>query len=827
MPNQLAVPLKKTGDIRIRQTVHDYINTHRIDTNANAFKWDIEQWEKLRTDATNEVVHVSRIEAMLKYHAQLVFILTKLPPNVGLDVHYAPAFISSLPHVHLSNLLYERAAVLFNLAALYSQLGNMEDRSVPEGISRSVNHYQNAAGVFEYLRVNVLPKLKGSLAHDEHMPVDLTEDGVRSLESLMLAQAQEGVWQRAILDHLKNTVIAKLAEKVSSLYRESLTAIQTSESAIQNTFGTRWVAHIEVKHLHFAAAAQFRKSIDDMEGRRFGNQVVRLSEAKSAAEKGLDIGRNNGVASAVLTDIKSLLEKAAKEFKSAERDNDMIYHQALVAPSSLPAIGVASIAKSVIPKGLDDPKAVLAKENILFSDLAAWGAREAINVYEDRKANFIKDEILARVEELDAEANQTLHALGLPASLEALEKPIGLPPSLLKKAEEVRNDHGPEKIDSIFEDKQRLLQRNRDALAAAMDILDQEIEEDEAFQEQHPEIERRPSNEANQHLVNKYHMLQGKLNVGINNDDLLRGKWDEWAQFIEQLTWPEEELEAAVPSSTFSSNSSSRATKTHARTLRREIERIDDLQRARADLARRAQTLSDADDIRPVIMREAAGFERWAEVLPAMFETAIQDGVAKYAKFRDDIEAGAERQEQTLEEIKAANAAFIQSRKEDPVVKDRELALQSLDFAYHKYKEIRRDLTEAMAWHNNIGKAISSFKEDCKTFHKLRQADMRELLRVSSKATSERNYVHVAEEPAGASDLAQQSEPLQEPQPVMSPASPVPEPAVAQAKSVPAPARKVFNAPPPESDDWQTIAMPATPTRKPSAKKTKKKAVAE
>jgi programmed cell death 6-interacting protein len=40
--------------------------------------------------------------------------------------------------------------------------------------------------------------------------------------------------------------------------------------------------------------------------------------------------------------------------------------------------------------------------------------------------------------------------------------------------------------------------------------------------------------------------------------------------------------------------------------------------------------------------------------------------------------------------------AFISSRKEDPSVKEREHALQSLDLSYHKYKEIVRHLDEGV-----------------------------------------------------------------------------------------------------------------------------------
>ncbi len=40
------------------------------------------------------------------------------------------------------------------------------------------------------------------------------------------------------------------------------------------------------------------------------------------------------------------------------------------------------------------------------------------------------------------------------------------------------------------------------------------------------------------------------------------------------------------------------------------------------------------------------------------------------------------------------NKQFLDSRKEDPAIKDRADALQSLDLAYFKYKEITRNLEE-------------------------------------------------------------------------------------------------------------------------------------
>lgn len=112
--------------------------------------------------------------------------------------------------------MFERACVLFNLAALYSQLAGAEDRSNPQGVKRAKVYFevsrhalaskflrsflslQSAAGTLSYLNTSVLPKF--SLPDsEEDRPLDLTEPFIKSLELLMLAQAQECVWQRAVM----------------------------------------------------------------------------------------------------------------------------------------------------------------------------------------------------------------------------------------------------------------------------------------------------------------------------------------------------------------------------------------------------------------------------------------------------------------------------------------------------------------------------------------------------------------------------------------------------------------------------------------------------
>lgn len=122
------------------------------------------------------------------------------------------------------------------------------------------------------------------------------------------------------------------------------------------------------------------------------------------------------------------------------------------------------------------------------------------------------------------------------------------------------------------------------------------------------------------------------------------------------LTGFQEELETWVPSSTVQPSSKKdphhAQTQSHARSLRVHLEALDDIRRARDQLVQRARRLADADDIRPRIMREASGIERWTEVEPAMFENSLDAELAKYEKFKDAVEEGAEKQAEVLELIK-------------------------------------------------------------------------------------------------------------------------------------------------------------------------------
>ncbi|OCH95381.1 BRO1-domain-containing protein [Obba rivulosa] len=770
MPNQLVIPFKTTDTPPIPSAVREYISTSHSETSPNAFFLDAKRWETLRADAAGTAIHIDRVEAIQRYHAQLVFILTKLPPDIGLEVSYALAFKPSSPPVTLRSLVYERASVLFNLAALYSQLAGAGDRKTGDGIKRAIGYYQNAVGTLMYIRTSVTQKLKQTLAA-EIVPLEFEEAFLTSLECLMLAQAQECVWQKAVMEHYKNGLIAKLSTKVSSLYGESADHIKAAPSSIRQLFPSNWLPHLESKELHFRAAAQVRKSVDDLEASRYGHEISRLTEALTLAKRGYEIARRGGVAPAVLDDSKSILEIVQKDLVRAERDNSLIYHDDIPPISALPAIPEVSMVQSAVPIGLSDHKSVIGNNEVLFAELVPDAAKVAI----------------------DQETAKTLESLGLPGVLDALERPIGLPPSLLKKAEEVKLEDGPTRIETLINDVETLARHNMGVLDAALDILDSEADHDAAFRQAYP-TDRLESSQVNYDLVRKAERYRNILEEASKSDELVRGKWDEWESNIKELMLDEAQLEEAIPSSTIGKQNA--ATRKHARQLRRLLESLDDIKKDRAAVLTRAHDRVPRDDPTPLVLRHAASFQRWTEIEPRMFDDCLSDGLGYYQDLLAEIDETEPTQNGLLKSLVGEHALLVESRREDPSVKEREHALQSLDLAYHKYKEIVRNLDEGIKFYNGFSEIVAQFKASCSDWANVRTHEIQSLTAAVQSLTL-RDSPSV---PQAVQSMPLRSSPPvpQAPHPTMTPAPPT--------------QRVARDLPPPDSDEWESTELASAPT---------------
>ena len=107
------------------------------------------------------------------------------------------------------NIHFEKAAILFNLAAIHSQIALAGDRTSPNGLKQACNSFQAAAGVFAFLRDNI--SMKASLGS---CTLDVYVECAGMLERLMLAQAQECFFEKVISDGKPHALCSKVAKQV-------------------------------------------------------------------------------------------------------------------------------------------------------------------------------------------------------------------------------------------------------------------------------------------------------------------------------------------------------------------------------------------------------------------------------------------------------------------------------------------------------------------------------------------------------------------------------------------------------------------------------------
>ena len=95
-----------------------------------------------------------------------------------------------------------------------------------------------------------------------------------------------------------------------------------------------------------------------------------------------------------------------------------------------------------------------------------------------------------------------------------------------------------------------------------------------------------------------------------------------------------------------------------------------------------------------------------------LFETRLQ----RYDEDRKALNDEREEQERLAEQVREANAAFTNARKGDNSSREREKALQKLENAYVKYKEILSNLDSARKFYNDLAKMVNKFRDSCRDF---------------------------------------------------------------------------------------------------------------
>jgi len=105
------------------------------------------------------------------------------------------------------------------------------------------------------------------------------------------------------------------------------------------------------------------------------------------------------------------------------------------------------------------------------------------------------------------------------------------------------------------------------------------------------------------------------------------------------------------------------------------------------------------------------------------FEDFFEKRLQKYNVDKETVSTEEAEQEAIAQRLREANGTFTTTRRGDSSTKDREKALQSLENAFFKYKEIISNLDAGRKFYNDLAKIVSRFRDDCRNFAYQRRSE--------------------------------------------------------------------------------------------------------
>uniref|UniRef100_A0A0N4U137 BRO1 domain-containing protein n=1 Tax=Dracunculus medinensis TaxID=318479 RepID=A0A0N4U137_DRAME len=246
--------------------------------------------------------------------------------------------------------------------------------SILFSIKSAFTHFQWAAYPFQYIRNNT--------DASKYSAIDFDSSSLTFYTNVFLAQAQECILEKSLVDHRKNLVIAKIAIYLRDIYKLCREILESSE----------FLRLCDIKSDIYGAIAMIelgeKADQDKKMGLRLSYYQVAAKHVKSAL-KLCEKDKRTTLKQAVnfVNDIVT-----AKE-TNAQKENDFIYHEKIPRHDELDIVEGVCMVKAI---ELDPTDPSIAGDD-LFSGLIPMKALKSVSFYSEEKAK-LKRSVIERVE---------------------------------------------------------------------------------------------------------------------------------------------------------------------------------------------------------------------------------------------------------------------------------------------------------------------------------------------------------------------------------------------------------------------------------------------
>ncbi|XP_034093204.1 rhophilin-1 [Gymnodraco acuticeps] len=250
----IPLGLKETKEVDFTVCIQDFICEH-YGEDSSLYAKEIKELMDLRQAMRTPSRNQAGLELLMEYYNQLYYLDQRFFPlhrTLGAHFHWYDS-LTGVPSCQRT-LAFEKGSVLFNLGALFTQIGARQDRSATVGIDRAVDAFQKAAGAFNYLKENF----------SNAPSLDMSCPSLCMLVRLMVAQVQECVFERVTLTtedtHFTSQLhLAQEAARVSDVY---LLVLQTMAQPLMKDYVPfSWASMVQVKSEHFRAVSHYYAAV--------------------------------------------------------------------------------------------------------------------------------------------------------------------------------------------------------------------------------------------------------------------------------------------------------------------------------------------------------------------------------------------------------------------------------------------------------------------------------------------------------------------------------------------------------------------------------------
>ncbi|KAL3338586.1 hypothetical protein AABB24_027622 [Solanum stoloniferum] len=707
----LTIPEKKTVSLDLYRPLRNYIVYNYSEREAQNLEDDLQTLKQFRSDierGPNESSLPARRDLLQNYYKALCAVESRFPISPDQDhinsvtFTWYDAFKNKLKAAQ-QNIYLEKAAVLFNLGAVHSQMGLGFDRSSVEGRRQGSHSFIAAAGAFAFLRDNVA--MKASMGSSN--TVDVSVECAGMLERLMLAQAQECVFENSIAKGNTPGVCAKISRQVGLFYEEALAALNVAP--LNQHFDKAWLAHVQLKASLFYAEACYRYSLELHDKEEIAEEIARLKSGVSALSEARKTSPR-GAPQQLLDAITKLEASSNLNLEQAIKENDRVYLMRVPPASSLPPLAAFSLVKPMQMNDILD-----ASKEKMFSSLVPDNSAKALSRYTE----MVDDVIRTQAEKLQQGselARVRLREMDLPDSILALEGNLSLPVALKEDVEAVQICGGPAGLDAEMQQLRDLKRVNQELLVQTEELLQKEATEDTQFRTQFGTRWTRPqSTTLTKNLQDRLNRFAANLKQAAESDARIERSVRDHAALMSILDC--RPIESALPTLARPILSLDATEDAIVGALKQSLRQLETLGAQRAGLEDMLKDMKRKDDILPKLM-----------TFTGSQEDLFRKEIAKYDHLCEEISQNLEAQEQLLLQIQAQNDEFASIFNLEDYKASRERIYKQIEAAIMKYQEIKENINEGLKFYVTLQEAITNVKQQCSDFVMTRNMQCREMM---------------------------------------------------------------------------------------------------